>query len=65
MLTQFYFNLYNYMYNLLHREEGQDLAEYAILLGIVALLVVGVILALGTQISRIFSLALSNLTEVK
>ncbi len=37
MLTQFYFNVYNYLNNLLHREEGQDLAEYAILLGLIAL----------------------------
>jgi len=51
MLTKFYF----YLYNLLHSEEGQDLAEYAIMLGIIALAVIAVIVAIGDDISTLFS----------
>lgn len=50
MLTKFYFNLYN----LLHREEGQDLAEYAILLGLIALVVILAVTALREPIVDIF-----------
>lgn len=50
MLTKFYF----YLYNLLHSEEGQDLAEYAIMLGIIALAVIAVIWAIGDDVSTLF-----------
>ena len=36
-------------------EKGQDLAEYAILLGLIALLVVVSLTIIGTSISEIFS----------
>jgi Flp pilus assembly pilin Flp len=39
----------------LHKEEGQDLAEYAILLGLIALLVVVSLTIIGTSISEIFN----------
>ncbi len=55
MLTQFYFQVYNYFDNLLHREEGQDLAEYAILLGLIALVVIAAVIALRTPITTIFN----------
>jgi len=51
MLTKFYFNLYN----LLHSEEGQDLAEYAILIALIALVVILAVVAVGTNISTIIS----------
>jgi len=50
MLTKFYFTLYN----LLHSEEGQDLAEYAIMLGIIAVAVILVIITIGSQVSNVF-----------
>ena len=37
------------------REEGQTLAEYALILTLIAAVTVAVILALGTDISSIFS----------
>ena len=39
----------------LHREEGQTMAEYGILLGVIALVVVGVAVILGSSISALFN----------
>jgi pilus assembly protein Flp/PilA len=39
----------------LHREEGQTMAEYGILLGVIALVVVGVAVLLGSSISALFN----------
>ena len=41
-------------------EKGQDLAEYALLIGLIALIVIIAVTVLGTQISTIFS----NITAV-
>ncbi len=51
MLTQFFYQLSN----LLRREEGQDLAEYAILIALIALVVLVAVIALGTNISSVFA----------
>ena len=40
-------------------EKGQDLAEYALLIGLIALIVILVVTLLGQQISVIFS----NITQ--
>jgi Flp pilus assembly pilin Flp len=39
----------------LRREQGQDLAEYALLLGLIALVVFFAVRFLGTQISNVLS----------
>jgi pilus assembly protein Flp/PilA len=39
----------------MQREEGQTMAEYGILLGVIALVVVGVAVVLGSSISALFS----------
>ena len=36
-------------------DEGQTLAEYAMILGLIAVVVVGVVVLLGTTISSLFS----------
>jgi Flp pilus assembly pilin Flp len=41
--------------SLAKREEGQTLAEYALILALVAVVVVTVVLTLGTKISGIFT----------
>jgi Flp pilus assembly pilin Flp len=38
-----------------HRQEGQTMPEYAILIGVIALIVVVVAITLGSHISGIFS----------
>jgi Flp pilus assembly pilin Flp len=39
----------------LHRQEGQTMAEYGILLGVIALVVVAVAVLLGSSISALFN----------
>jgi pilus assembly protein Flp/PilA len=36
------------------REEGQDLAEYALLIGLIALIVLGAVTLLGEELSEVF-----------
>ena len=43
------------MSSLLHREEGQGLAEYALILSLIAIVAILALLFLGTQISTILS----------
>ena len=47
--------LYLHIVNLLKRQEGQDLAEYAILIALIALAVVAAVTLVGTNISGVFS----------
>ncbi len=46
--------LYLWIRNWLKREEGQDLAEYALLIGLIALVVFAAVALLGTNISTLF-----------
>jgi pilus assembly protein Flp/PilA len=45
----------NWLASLLHREEGQGLAEYALILALIAIVAIIALLFLGTQISTILS----------
>ena len=45
-------------------EEGQALLEYALVLGLVALVTIGVLTALGTNVSGILGQVSSNMTRV-
>ena len=47
---------YLYMRNMiLAREEGQDLAEYALLIALIALVVIGAVTLLGGKLTNIFT----------
>jgi pilus assembly protein Flp/PilA len=46
-----------YLKNFINDEEGQDLVEYALLLGFVALAAVAVLGTIGTNIGSIFNSA--------
>ena len=48
-------NLYLRVRNWFDREEGQDLAEYALLIGLIALVVILAVTFLGTELSQLFS----------
>jgi len=50
---------------LLHDESGQDLSEYAVLLGLIALIVVAAIAALGGSITTVFDGIGSSLQQAK
>ena len=43
-------------------ERGQDLAEYALLIGLLALIVIVAITLLGDQISLVFSVIANNIS---
>jgi Flp pilus assembly pilin Flp len=45
-------------------EHGQDLAEYAMLLGLLALVVVVAVIFLGDSFSSVYSMIVSELSEV-
>jgi pilus assembly protein Flp/PilA len=47
--------LYVHLRNWLQREEGQDLAEYALLIGLIALVVIVAVTLLGENLSVLFS----------
>ena len=44
-------------------EKGQDLAEYALLIGLIALIVILAVTLLGEQISIVFSTIAQNLSS--
>jgi pilus assembly protein Flp/PilA len=48
-------NLYLRLRALLAQEEGQDLAEYALLLALIAIVAVAAITLLGTNVQAIFN----------
>ena len=43
-------------------EKGQDLAEYALLIGLIALIVIVAVTLLGTEISTIFEAIATNIS---
>ena len=43
------------------KEEGQTLAEYAMILGLIAVVVIGVVVTLGSTISSLFSTVAANI----
>jgi Flp pilus assembly pilin Flp len=53
------------MWNLLNRlwqdEEGQDIAEYAVMLAVILVLVVGTVRLIGTQSNTVFSNVASSI----
>ena len=44
-------------------EKGQDLAEYALLIGLIALIVILAVTLLGEQISIVFSTIANNISS--
>ena len=45
------------------REEGQGLVEYALILVLIAIVVIGILTVLGTRVSTVFSQIDSGLTN--
>jgi Flp pilus assembly pilin Flp len=46
---------------LLSDDEGQDIAEYAVMLAVILVIVVGTLRLIGTQANNVFSSAASNI----
>ena len=53
------------MFNLIHRlwseDEGQDIAEYAVMLAVILVLVIGTVRLIGTNANSAFSTVASTL----
>ena len=54
-----------YFKNFINDEEGQDLVEYALILGFVALAAVTVLTALGTNIGGFYTAVSGQVTAAK
>lgn len=54
-MNNLFLAMYAKLQSLMNREEGQDLVEYALLLSLIALAVITISKALGTEIALIFS----------
>lgn len=49
----------SFVLNLLSNDDGQDIAEYAVMLAVILVLVVGTIRLIGSNASKVFSEAAS------
>ncbi|PYV97134.1 MAG: Flp family type IVb pilin [Acidobacteria bacterium] len=50
----------NFLLTLCNDEEGQDIAEYAVMLAVILVLVVGTIRLVGTNANNVFSTVASS-----
>ena len=51
----------NVLYNLWRENQGQDIAEYAVMLAVILVIVVGTIRLVGSQANTVFSNVASSL----
>jgi pilus assembly protein Flp/PilA len=56
--------LYLWLKNRLESEDGQDLIEYALLVGLIVIIVIGAVTLAGTSVSTIFSNIATKLSGV-
>jgi len=54
-------NLMSNLLNLLRSEEGQDIAEYAVMLAVILVIVVGTIRLIGSNANNVFSNTASSI----
>jgi Flp pilus assembly pilin Flp len=55
--------MYNYLQQLWPNEEGQDIAEYAVMLAVILVLVVGTVSLIGGNANNAFSSVASSLAQ--
>lgn len=53
----------DFIRNLCRREEGQDIAEYAVMLAVILVIVVGTIRLIGGNANNVFSSVASSLAQ--
>ena len=51
----------NVMYSIWSDEQGQDIAEYAVMLAVILVLVIGTVRLIGTNSNTVFSQLASNI----
>jgi Flp pilus assembly pilin Flp len=55
--------VYNYLQPLWTNEEGQDIAEYAVMLAVILVIVVGTLSLIGGNANNAFSAVASSLSQ--
>lgn len=53
--------MHSFLHNLWVRDEGQDIAEYAVMLAVILVIVVGTIRLIGSNANNVFSSAASSI----
>jgi len=53
--------MHNFLHNLWFQDDGQDIAEYAVMLAVILVLVVGTIRLIGSSASNVFSATASTI----
>ncbi|HSZ01561.1 MAG TPA: hypothetical protein VK788_18830 [Terriglobales bacterium] len=53
----------DFLYNLWSQEEGQDIAEYAVMLAVILVLLVGTIRLIGGSANNVFSATASSIGQ--
>lgn len=53
----------DFLLKLWSREDGQDIAEYAVMLAVILVLVVGTIQLIGSSANNVFSQTASSITQ--
>ena len=56
-------NVTNLLRRLWSEEEGQDIAEYAVMLAVILIIVVGTVRLIGTNASNLFSSVASSISS--
>ena len=51
----------NLLYNLWREDQGQDIAEYAVMLAVILVIVVGTLRLVGSQANNVFSNVASSI----
>jgi Flp pilus assembly pilin Flp len=51
------------LYNLIHQDEGQDVAEYAVMLAVILIIVIGAVRLIGTNANTTFQNVASQLQQ--
>lgn len=52
-----------YLQKLWHEQEGQDIAEYAVMLAVILVIVVGTVRLIGSNANNVFSNVSSSLSQ--
>lgn len=56
-------NMAHFLRKLWSQEEGQDIAEYAVMLAVILVVVIGAIRLIGGNANNVFSAAASDLSQ--
>jgi pilus assembly protein Flp/PilA len=62
MMLRFIVSMQDRVNNLIRKDEGQDLLEYALLVALIALVAIGAVTAAGVKVDSVFQSIASKIT---